>query len=248
MRGEQPPLPFSCLEAGELYLEGDNPSTRKRGFSPSRPPTFPSTAWGCRPKTLRSAVRYAHYRVFLRKTRAFFCKNHKKLAQFRQRTQKLAFISAKTFSMSQKSCVRASKVRVRTARSMRFWRKCGRILLTWRIFGESASAHCFPEAFSGKVRTHFAFMACFRGKCACARLAWRDFGESALAHCFHRKAEPCLRLFVCSHRSHFCRFTAKNTKIRGVFLGKVRVREGATARFGGKCAFIMAIGAKIIRK
>ena len=32
-------------------MEGGNPSTRKRGFSPSKPPTFPSTAWGCRPKT-----------------------------------------------------------------------------------------------------------------------------------------------------------------------------------------------------
>ena len=34
-------------------MEGENPSTRKRGFSPSKPPTFPSTAWGCRPKTPR---------------------------------------------------------------------------------------------------------------------------------------------------------------------------------------------------
>ena len=58
----------------------------------SRPPTFPSTAWGCRPKTLRSAVRYAHCL-----TTKFSC-------------GKLARISAKTFSMSQKSCVRASKV------------------------------------------------------------------------------------------------------------------------------------------
>ncbi len=39
------------LESGVTLLEGDNPSTRKRGFSPSKPPFFPSTAWGCRPKT-----------------------------------------------------------------------------------------------------------------------------------------------------------------------------------------------------
>ena len=31
-------------------LEGDNPSARKRGLS--KPPAFPGTAWGCRPKTL----------------------------------------------------------------------------------------------------------------------------------------------------------------------------------------------------
>ncbi|MDE6735933.1 MAG: hypothetical protein K2J50_00345 [Treponemataceae bacterium] len=32
-------------------MERGTPSTRKRGFPPSKPPTFPSTAWGCRPKT-----------------------------------------------------------------------------------------------------------------------------------------------------------------------------------------------------
>lgn len=37
----------------EFLLEEDNPSTRKRGGSPSKPPTFPSTAWGYHPKTPR---------------------------------------------------------------------------------------------------------------------------------------------------------------------------------------------------
>ena len=45
------------LESGGTLLERDNPSTRKRGFSPSKPSTFPSTAWGYRPKTRRSAMR-----------------------------------------------------------------------------------------------------------------------------------------------------------------------------------------------
>ena len=41
--------------------------------------------------------------------------------------------------------------------------------------------------------------------------AW-VLGERTLLYC--RKAEPCLRLFVCSQCSHFCRFAAKTTKIR----------------------------------
>ena len=158
------------------------------------------------------------------KTRAFFCKNHKNSCLFRQKPQKFVPFSAKTtktrayfsknFSMSQKSCVWASKVRVRTARSMHFWRKCERILLDWRVFGENADAFCSLGAFLGKVRAHFAFMACFRGKCGRILFRRHDFGESALAHfassqrdallttfcllaplAFCRKAEPCLTSF-----------------------------------------------------
>ena len=52
-RVEEGEAPRLAIPMARALLEGDNPSTRKRGFSPSKPPTFPSTAWGCRPKTLR---------------------------------------------------------------------------------------------------------------------------------------------------------------------------------------------------
>ena len=68
--------------------------------------------------------------------------------------------------------------------------------------------------------------------------------KSACAKGFHRKAEPCLRLFVCSQCSHFCRFAAKNTKIRGsfdAFLGKVRTHFARLAYFWGKCERILLL-------
>ena len=51
-------------------MEGDNPSTRKRGGAPSKPPTFPSTAWGCRPKT---PLLVGKVRVFVCRVGGEFC-------------------------------------------------------------------------------------------------------------------------------------------------------------------------------
>ena len=204
------------------------------GFSPSRPPTFPSTAWGCRPKTLRSAVRYAHCL-----TTEFSC-------------GKLALISAKTFSMSQKSCARASKVRVRISlqkhfrlsgvlpksHAVRFLAFLACAWLTWRDFVESASAHCLPGVFSGRVRAHFAFPACFCGECGRILLSWRDFVESAGAHCLLGAISGRVRTHF-AFLAHFwgkcgCILLSRSVLggsasafcFLGVFLGKVRVHYG----------------------
>ena len=52
-------------------MEGDNPSTRKRGFSSPKPSPFPSTAWGCTPRP--AASRCAAYRVLSCSHRSHFC-------------------------------------------------------------------------------------------------------------------------------------------------------------------------------
>ena len=150
-----------------------------------------------------------------------FGKEHKNSRLFLQKPQKFAFISAKTFQCL-KNLVSGLQ-------------KCVCERLVWRDFGESADAHCFPEAFSGKVRVHFARLVRFWGKCACAfcfiaaRCAAYDF-------LFARTA----RIFAVSRQ--------KTQKFAARFWGKCVCARGSTARFGGKCAFIMAIGAKIIRK
>ena len=65
-----------------------------------------------------------------------------------------------------------------------FWvsRTCA--LLSLRVFGLRAHAHCFPGAFSGFSRVRIAFPARFRAFRACARLPWRVFGLCACAHGF----------------------------------------------------------------
>ena len=91
----------------------------------------------------------------------------------------LAVISAKIFSKSQKSCVRASKVRAHFVLPARFQGKCERILFRRSVFEESADAFCFPEAISRKVRTHFACSVRFCGKCGRILFRRSVFGESA---------------------------------------------------------------------
>ena len=101
----------------------------------------------------------------------------------RQKPQKLALFSAKTFSMSQKSCVRASKVRVRKALLARFRLSRACALLSWRDFGFFACAHCVLGAFSTFSRLRIALLARFGLFRACALLSRRVFGLLALAHC-----------------------------------------------------------------
>ena len=157
-----------------------------------------------------------------------FGNEHKNSRFFRQKIQKLAFISAKIFqclknlvSGLQKCvcarlpsqgralltifCLLALLAFLPQGRALRqktqkfeahFWRKCERTLLSRR--------------FPGKVQTHFVSPTRFRGKCACARLAWRDFGESASAFCFP-----------------------------DTISGKMRLRIAFMARFWGKCGRIL---------
>ena len=137
-------------------MEGENPSTRQRGFSPSKPPTFPSTAWGCRLKTLRSAVRYAHCL-----TTEFSC-------------GKLALISAKTFSMSQKSCVRASKVFSLLPRCVFGFRAHSQSLAR-RVSVLRERSRCFPGVFSAFGSIPKASPAHFRALGAFPLLSRRVF-------------------------------------------------------------------------
>ena len=51
---------FPLGSGGTVSGRGETLYTQGRALLTSRPPTFPSTSWGCRPKTLRSAVRDAH--------------------------------------------------------------------------------------------------------------------------------------------------------------------------------------------
>ena len=135
----------------------------------------------------RSAMRCL--RVFVCSQCSHFCrkaepcdKNHKNSRLFRQRTQKFAacfglsrVYFSKNFSMSQKSCVRASKVRVRKARLACFWRKCGRTLLSRHDFGESALAHCSLGAILGKVRVREGGNGAFWGK---VRVHYGDWSKN----------------------------------------------------------------------
>ena len=164
-----------------------------------------------------------------------------------------------------------SHLRIASPKHFRLSRTCA--LLPWRVFGFLALAHCFPGAFLGFSRLRIAFPVLFWVFRVCARLPQLVFGFLALAHgfpgsflCFsrlrtafsarfralrvcallawhvlgfHRSAMRCLRLFVCSHRSHFCRKALPCDKNH----------KNSRRVFGfQKCAFIMAIGAKIIRK
>ena len=99
------------------------------------------------------------------------------------------------------------------------------------VFGFLACAHDFPGAFSGFSRVRTASLARFWLSRVCALLAWRVFELLALAHGFPgvfsgfsrvricRKAKPCLRVFVCSHCSHF---VARQSRAYRVFLRKTR--------------------------
>ena len=129
--------------------------------------------------------------------------------------------------------------RVRTASPTRFRGKCACALLPQRVFDFLALAHCFPGAFLGFARVRKARLARFWGFRVCARLSWHVLGFFACAHCslgvfsgFHRSAMRCLPSFPAENSRSFGK---KHKNSRHVF--------GLQ-----KCAFIMAIGAKIIRK
>ena len=144
LRGKAPRL-FSCLEAGELYLEGDNPLLGSGGFLPPDHPLSPAPLGAAAP---RPRVR-----------------SHEAISPFKR-----TFVASLGV----------------------FWASKVFLLLPRRVFGL-------------RVRSQ--------------SLARRVFGLWECSHGFHRKAEPCLRLFVCSHHSHFCRFAAKTTKTREAILG-----------------------------
>ena len=133
----------------------------------------------------------AAYRVFMRKTRACFSKNFFNVSKALCPGFKSA--GAHFFTEAFSAFWRTPKlsrgtflgfVRVRMAHLAHFWGKCGRILPSRRVFGESASAHCLPGAISEKVQAHIAFLARFWGECGCILLSRRIFGESAGAFCF----------------------------------------------------------------
>ena len=145
-------------------MEGDNPSTRKRGFSPSKPPTFPSTAWGCRPKTRRRAS--PCFRVFFENSRLF---HSQFVAVFS--TFKRIFI---TFSEH----FRPSKIL---------------LLLPQRSFGVQKNFCAFLDAISTFKRTFAPFLARFHASKVLLRLSLRVFdpqkyfcGSLRLVFCFQK--------------------------------------------------------------
>ena len=207
---------FSCLEAGELYLEGDNLSIRKSstclrvllrktraffGFSPSRPPTFPSTAWGSRPKTLRS-----------------FARSNFSVQKYFVARQSLAY---RLFVCSQCShfCRFAAKTTKIRVYSVRFWASKVFSLPPRSIFSLQKFFHCLPEAISGFKRTFTHCLACFWRSKVLLLLRSAYFGLQKNFCCLVAARCAAYRLFVCSQCSHFCRFAAKTTKIRA-FYGK----------------------------
>ena len=151
-------------------LEGDNPSARKRGLS--KPPAFPSTAWGCRPKTLRFFLHSAFF-GFARLRIAF-------PAHF-WASRACARLTSACFFAS-RACARLPRrgfwlralahcfpgvflgfARLLEAFPMCFFasRACARFSL--RVFWLCAFAHCFPCVFSGFARLRTAFLGVFSG-------------------------------------------------------------------------------------
>ena len=136
----------------------------------------------------------------------------------RQKTQKLALISAKTTKIR---AVSAKSTKIR-AYSVRFHLSKELLLLPRRVFGLRVRSQSLTRHVLG----------------------------------FHRSAMRCLRLFVCSQCSHFCRKAEpcdkkhKNSRrifgenadafcSLGVFSGKVRAHFAFMARFRGKCGRIL---------
>ena len=114
------------------------------------------------------------------------------------------------------------------AESSRASRVCAR--LPRLVFGLCACAHLSQ---GGALLTEFSCSQTLGTFSAfsCLRIASPEAfsGFSRLRIC--RKAKPCLRVFVCSHCSHFCRFAAKSTKTRGTFSAFSRLRTAFLARF-----------------
>ena len=144
-------------------MEGDNPSTRKRGFSPSKPPTFPSTAWGCRPKTRRSAAHclpsfpaensrlfHSHFVAVFSRFKSIF---EASLAPF-------AYAHYRVFACSHCS---------------HFCRFAAKNTKTRGSFDFQKNFYCFPGTFSTLKSTFVGFPAWFRRSKALLRLPRRNF-------------------------------------------------------------------------
>ena len=128
-------------------MEGDNPSTRKRGFSPSKPPTFPSTAWGGCPKTRRSAAHCLP--SFLRKLALIPFAICRGVFDF----QKNFYYFLGTFSTFKNTFV-ASPTQFRSSKEL--------LRLPRRNFDFQKNFRAFPGAFSCFKSTFAAVFACFR--------------------------------------------------------------------------------------
>ena len=172
---------FPAWKQGNFIWRETTPLLGSGGFLPPDHPLSPAPLGAAAP---RPCVR--QFATLTASLPSFPAENSR---LFLQKIQKLAFISAKTFSMSQKSCVRASKVRVRKASIARqslaydfLFARNARIFAARQSLATKNTK--IRGAFLGKMRTHFARLAHFWGKCGRILLAWRVFGESASAFCF----------------------------------------------------------------
>lgn len=151
---------------------------------------------------------------FLRKTAPFFRVFSSKLTKFSQIGSLGAF--------SDKICAHVAslgaflgKICFHIRRLVRFQAKFALMLLALRIFGQKLRSCCFAWCVLGKIRAHFVSLGVFWAKIILMLHRPTRFVANLQ---FASQASPCLRVFVCSHCSHFCRIAAKSTKTRGAFV------------------------------
>ena len=217
---------FFPLGSGRNVLGEGNPSTRKRGFPPSKPSQgkalLPSFAKQ-NSHTLSSMRVFSVQECFCRFPGVF---SHFKSAFFF--VSRRRFPSSKAFSRLVRAHFRVSKVfprlvpaHIRRSKALSllvtacFCPKCARTLLSRRECGERADAFRFPGANGGNVQAHFTSPARFWEKCKRILLPRRNLGKNAGAPCFPGANPAKTRVFSCQPKQ-------KIIKKSGGFYGNSR--------------------------